>query len=277
MKINKISEIMGIEITEIDLMKVNNTQTIDNLKSLMLKHQIVVFRNQNLTIEEQIHIARKFGPIEPHPLKYNRCDFKEMTLISNLSLENEVIPYPGPPFLLWHSDGCYLKTPPLFSFFYAETAPKSGGKTFFINSTQAYDELNPEIKAKLKGKKAVFGYSHNMMKRCQDKGFNYLIDDEDLREDVTHFIFRNHPITQKKSIFVNWTHTDSIIGLNDQESHYYLNYLYQHCQQNQYIYAHQYLAGDLVVWDNSATIHSGDYLTKLDSPRVMRRVVTKVT
>lgn len=274
-QIKPLSSVMGIEIIGLNLLSVIRDAQIQELKNLIYQHKVVVFRNQNMGHLEQILICARFGEIEPHPLKLNSCIYKEMTIVSNINPDGSFNKKPGPPFLLWHSDGCYLKKPPIFSFFYAEQAPNQGGNTLFINAAKAYDELDNQIKNTLQYKKAVFDYAENMMQRCQDKGFQYFISEEDRRRGAIHPVFRAHPVTGEKSIFVNSTHSDCIVKLEKAESEQYLECIFSHVEQEKYIYNHKYKNGDLMVWDNSSTIHSGDYLVPCDSPRIMRRVMVR--
>lgn len=273
--INLLSDSFGAEILNVSLSLAMSQQQISYWQDLIFKYQVVVFRNQLLTPIEQIQVCQKFGNIEPHPLKYYRGAYPEMTITSNVTDQGEALVHPGPPFLFWHADGCYLRHPPKFSFFYAHEVPERGGDTLFINTVKAYEDLDSDIKNKLRDHKAVFGYGPNLMQRCKAKGFEYFIGAEDCRPDVIHPVFRRHPVTGLTSIFVNETHTDNIIDLDETESNYYLNYLYQHCEQKRYIYTHQYRKNDLVVWDNNSTIHSGDYLTPIEGRRVMHRVVVR--
>lgn len=245
----------------------------DELESLIFDYRVVILRNFKLKPEEQIEFCRLFGRIEPHPLKLNTCPYAEMTYVSNVIEGGISRGYPGPSFPIWHSDMCYEKVPPKFSFFYAERVPNKGGRTLFSDTTRAYDDLPQDIKQLIVDKYATFGFSQKLMDRCHKKGYELIINEEDQRPDCLHPIVRVHPITKKKSIFVNWTHTDSVQGLSQSESDKLLNFLYDFSVQDHYIYKHQYQKDDLIVWDNSSTLHTGDGSIALDQPRVMRRVI----
>ncbi|WP_267905376.1 TauD/TfdA dioxygenase family protein [Rickettsia tamurae] len=211
----------------------------------------------------------------PHPLKTNTCPHKEMTYVSNVSENGVTVGYPGPSFEIWHSDMCYEPQLPKFSFLYAEQVPDEGGNTLFTNSTLAYEDLEDEIKQKLYNKYAVFGFSKKLMERCKKRGYLLVIDKEDQRADCAHPVFRTHPLTKKKSIFVNWTHTDYIQGMLKEESDAILERLYNHSTQQKYVYTHKYDINDLIVWDNSATLHTGDGTIEITKPRIMRRVIVR--
>ncbi|MFK8040587.1 MAG: TauD/TfdA dioxygenase family protein [Rickettsiaceae bacterium] len=208
----------GMEVG-LELHSQMESNLIAYLEELILENKVVIFKNQNLSPIEQIQFCKQFGEIEPRPLKNNTCPYLEMTYVSNV-IENGVSKgYPGPQFYIWHSDMCYEKIPPKFSFLYAEQVPDIGGNTLFANTTKAYEDLNLEIKQKLESQKAIFGFSARLMQRYKKKGYDLIISKEDQRLDCIHPLFRKHPITDKKSIFVNWTHTDSIIDMDPDEVH----------------------------------------------------------
>ncbi|MCB1135944.1 MAG: TauD/TfdA family dioxygenase, partial [Chlamydiia bacterium] len=245
------------------------------LEQLILKHQVVVFRDQDLDPLQQIAVCKQFGEIEPHPLKTNTCPYSEMTIVSNVSEDGESVGYPGPEFELWHSDMCYSPAPPKFSFLYAERVPPVGGNTLFANCYAAYDTLDPQIKEFLEGKLALFGFSEKLMERCRALGYPLEIAEEDQQSDVSHPVFRKHPITQRKAVFVNWTHTDSILGVDEKQSAELLDLIHRHTTRSDRVYSHRYRPRDLIVWDNSSTLHTGDGTVAIDRPRVMRRVVVR--
>ena len=271
--IKLLSEAVGAEIYGIKLHANMSKDEVLQMQNLILEHKVVVFRDQSLTPEAQIATVGQFGEIAPHPLQKNTCPYSEMTYVSNVAANGEALGYPGPKFSIWHTDLCYLPNPPKFSFLYAEKVPDQGGNTLFCNSTQAYEDLPTDIKLQLENVNAVFGFSSKLMERCKKKGYDLIIDEVDQSPDIVHPVFRVHPLTGKKSIFVNWTHTDSIVGFSAQDSERMLKYLYNFCLQNKYIYCHKYNKDDLIVWDNSATLHTGDGAIAIDKPRIMRRVV----
>ncbi len=263
---------MGAEIHDFDSKQMHSDKDLNFIQDLFYQHQFLVFRNQNLTPEEQIKFCQRFGKIVLHPLKEVPWKYREITYVANINLEGELFETCGPTFELWHSDTCYLSQPAKMSFLYAEKVPAKHGETLFANMYQAYRDLPVDLQNKIEGKKAIFGSSYKLMKRCQDRGYPLHINEEDMCPDVEHPVVRTHPVTKQKSIYVNWAHTDSIVGMNPSESDEILDYLYRHCRQEKYIYTHNYQQGDLVVWDNASTIHS-NCEGKLTEPRIMRRVM----
>ncbi|MEU7649190.1 TauD/TfdA dioxygenase family protein [Streptomyces huasconensis] len=262
----------GLRVNGLDL-RVADQDDAQALIDLAATHQVLVVSGQQLTPQEQIDFCGKAGTIYPHPLKKNTCQWPEMTYVTNVAENGKARGYPGPGFHIWHSDMCYESTPPRFTTFYAERVPEEGGDTLFCDTLAAYDGLPAEIKEALEGKQAVFGFSQKLMERCQARGHMLQIDPEDQRPDTLHPVFRPHPPTGRKAVYANWTHTDAIDGMSQEQSDQYLNTIFAHCEDPAYIYAHSYREGDLVIWDNRATLHTGDGAVPEGQARIMRRVV----
>lgn len=273
---NKLSATMGLEIIGVDLKQDLSPELIQKFKNFLYEYQVIVFRDQEFTQAEQIHACGKFGDIEPHPLSQNSTQHRELTVVSNVSEDGKALGYAGPQFELWHSDVCYYPKPTEMSMLYAELVPSQHGETFFADQYRAYNDLPNTIKQQILGKHALFGFGEKLMQRCQKRGFNLQIAEEDWVTPVAHPVVRTHPYTKKNSLYVNWTHTDSIVELSAEDSEKTLDFLYNHQVQEQYRYVHSYKPGDLVIWDNCSTLHTGSpFLT--DEPRIMRRVMIQGT
>lgn len=270
----ELSDVMGAEVVDLDLRVPLSAGMFNKILELFYKYQFLVFRNQQLSIDEQVSFCSQFGEIEPHPTGFVPWERREITYVANINFEGELFETCGPTFELWHSDTCYLNKPAKMSFLYAEKVPSKYGETLFANMYKAYEDLPEEMQRKLRGKNAVFGSGRKLMERCQKKGYGLQIDEGDMLPDVVHPVFRKHPVTHRLSIFVNWAHTDEIIGFPKADSDEMLNYIYAHCRKSEYVYVHSYTQGDLVVWDNASTLHS-NCVGKLAEPRIMRRVMIR--
>lgn len=272
--VKPLSSKFGAEVLGLNLNAINQS-TIDALYEVIYQYQLVVIRNQNLTPEQQIDACAKFGEIEPHPSDFVPWGHRELTYVCNTDLERKlVLPHSGPSFELWHSDTCYLPNPSKISLLYAECVPTHGGETLFANTVAAYNDLAPEFKTRLDTMKAVFGSGDKLMERCHKLGYKINIPQNEQQPNVVHPVIRTHPVTQNKSIFVNWAHTDCILDIPETESLEILNYLHAHCRQDKYVYTHFPLNGDLMIWDNASLIHSNTD-KPLSDIRIMRRVMIK--
>lgn len=277
-EIKALSSVLGAEIRGIDLANQNLAQKdIEQLYDLIHQHKVLVFRDQSFSLEQQIKACSQFGAIELHPAKEVPWGYRELTYVANTDpTYTQILDHCGPTFELWHSDTCYLPKPARISMLYAERVPQEGGETLFSNTVQAYEDLPESIKTLLDDKKAVFGSGQQLMNRCQARGYALHIPSSEIEPDVIHPVIRTHPYTQQKSIFVNWAHTDRILDMPEEESKKLLDYLYEHTTSERYRYDHYPQQGDLIVWDNAATLHSNT-AKKLKEIRIMRRVMIQGT
>ncbi|MET0401226.1 MAG: TauD/TfdA family dioxygenase [Cystobacter sp.] len=274
MIVKPLSDVLGAEVVGVDLSKPLEKNTVDELRRLFAQHQVLVFRDQKLEAHEQIAACKQFGEIEPHPLKNNTQEFTEMTVVSNVFVDGKPLGFLGPPFELWHSDLCYLEKPAKMTFLYAHTIPEKNGDTWFADMRKAYEDLPEDVKKKIDGRLAVFGLNQNLVTRCQAKGWPMFIADEDVKPDVLHPVVRTHPENGRRSLFINWAHTDRIEGYSEEESQALLDQLFTHSREERYIYRHAYRPGDVICWDNASTLHTNcpEYP---EGDRIMMRVVIK--
>jgi taurine dioxygenase len=274
-QVKPLSSVLGVQITGIDLrMPLSETER-QRMLDLFHDYQVIVFRNQELTPEQQIKACGQFGEIELHPLEEVPWKHRELTYVANIYPGKDgVLEHCGPPFELWHSDTCYLPQPAKMSLLYAEQVPAEAGETLFADMYKAYEDLSNEIKLKINGKTAVFGSGSKLMERCKKRGYDLHIREADSHPNVSHPVIRTHPVTKRSSIFVNWAHTDYIEDMSAEESDELLDYIYEHCRKAEYVYTHEYRPGDLIVWDNACTLHSNT-AKKLSDIRIMRRVMIK--
>lgn len=276
MIVQQLSPILGAEIIGLDLRQPLDEATIRRIHDAWVEHQVIVFRDQDLTQEQQIAACRQFGTIEPHPLKTNTNEHPEITVSSNVVRDGNPLGYIGPPFELWHSDLCYLEEPAKMTFLYAYAVPEKNGETWFANTYASYDALPEELRAKVEGRLAVFSLNDNLVARCKSKGFDLPLAEEDVKPDFLHPAVRTHPYSKKQALFVNWAHTDRIEGYSDEESQALLDRLFAHTTEDRFVYRHKYRRGDLIVWDNASTIHTHQP-DPVTGDRIMIRVVVRGT
>lgn len=275
--LKKLAPTFGVILEGIDLSNPLTEQEIDQFYQLLHQYKLVVYRHQSLDPLQQIQACRQFGEIELHPAEIVPWGHRELTYVANTDATlTQVFKHSGPSFELWHSDTCYLQRPARMSLLYAERVPSFAQETLFADMVQAYIDLPSSFKARLENKMAVFGSGQQLMKRCQQRGYDLQIPESETDPDVIHPVIRTHPYTQQKSIFVNWAHTDRILDVSDEESAELLDYLYAHSRKEKYVYSHYPVEGDLMVWDNASLIHSNTD-KKLTELRLMRRVMIKGT
>jgi taurine dioxygenase len=154
---------------------------------------------------------------------------------------------------MWHSDLAYRERPSLGSMLYAIELPDRGGDTGFANMVSAYERLPARLKEAVGSRRALFSSTRNLSLHGH------------------HPVFRTHPETGRKSIFVNPQLTKGIDGMAAAESEALLAEIYEHCRRPEFIYWHKWRPGDLVFWDNRCVLHIADH-TRLDDPTYIRHM-----
>jgi len=246
MDIKLLSGALGAEISVVDL-KDTSLKNFEIINNLLLEHKVIFFRRQNITPEEQLTLASRFGPIEQHAYVKGLDDYPEIVRIikkpdeKNQWGEN------------WHSDVSYNVKPTKAVILKSIKIPPVGGDTMFANMELAWETLDVSIKEKIKNKKAI----HSSL------GAKFFIEDYKAMESNgnydeysnEHPIVRTHPETRKKILFVNWTYTKKIIGMDKKESDEILNEIFKHQARLDFTCRFQWTENAVAIWDNRSVQH----------------------
>jgi taurine dioxygenase len=275
LEIKKLSPALGAEILGIDLRDAFPAETIAGIIDAWHEHLVLLFRNQELTEDDQIGFARHFGALQkrtrpPEAInEFGHTKYPELTmLVSNIRDNGKLIGSLPDGEMHFHSDQCYLEKPAAGTFLYAIEVPAAGGDTLFLNMYKAYDTLPGELKARIDGRKALNAYLYNSTTRA----VNGAKVDFTVHPHYVQPIVRTHPATKRKALYVNRLMTFTVDGMGDDDGTALLNALFDHMEQDQFIYAHQWRAGDLVLWDNRCTLHARTDFSDRER-RLLRRYV----
>jgi taurine dioxygenase len=268
LEIRPLSDILGAEITGIDLAKPINDETFAKVHQAHLDYLVIVFRDQNLDPQQQSDFAERFGPLIEFPATHlavpgHPC----VTMISTKREKGAFIGLPDAG-VMWHSDQSFTETPSLGSMLFALEVPDTGGDTGFANLYAAYDALPAELRRVVEDRTAVF-FTGRLRKDRPDSG--QYKDEQRYRPPCSHPIIRTHPESGRKSIFTNQQHTISIDGLPEDEGRDILERLVAHCTREEFVYWHRWRKGDLTFWDNRCTVHKAD-LSRMDDPTYVRHM-----
>jgi taurine dioxygenase len=214
---------------------------------LLLEHKVIFFRNQKISPEEQLALASNFGPIEQHAYVKGRDQYPEIVRI--IKKPNEKNQWGEN----WHSDVSYNVKPTKAVILKSIKIPPVGGDTMFANMELAWETLDEKIKDKIKDKKAL----HSSL------GAEFFVDDYEGMEgngnhdeySNEHPIVRTHPETGKKILFVNWTYTKNIVGMNKKESDEILNEIFKHQARLDLTCRFQWTENAVAIWDNRSVQH----------------------
>jgi alpha-ketoglutarate-dependent taurine dioxygenase len=262
----QLSEAGGAEISGSDLSQPLDDRMRDAIYAALLEHQLLVFPGQVLSREAQYSFAAQFGEVEAHgggrPGK--RQDVAHVT--ANLDADGN----PSDRFAKganyrWHTDKPYYQTPPALTVLYAVELPPAGGDTEFANTKLAYAALDDATKQRIGGLRVVFQWERGLRP-------GYYANE---LPPVDHPLVRTHPNTGEKALYLG-NHALRIAGMDASEGAALLGALLTHATQPRFTYAHRWRQGDLVVWDNRATLHRAVANYEMNRyRRVMHRNVVK--
>jgi len=248
MEVKLLSGALGAEIKGLDL-KDTSDKNFNKINDLLLEHKVIFFRNQKITTGEHVALAKKFGPLEIHAYVKGLDKFPEIVRI--IKAEDEKNQWGEN----WHSDVSYNTKPTKAVILKSIKIPPVGGDTCFSNMELAWETLDEKIKEKIKDKKAIhsslgaefFIDNYKKMKGNGKKSY-----DEYSNE---HPIVRTHPETGRKILFVNWTYTQRIIGLDKEESDLILKKIFEHQARLELTCRFTWTENTICIWDNRSVIH----------------------
>lgn len=261
-----LSEAIGAEIVGVDCSADVPDDVFQRILDVWHENCVILFRNQNLSEEQEWRFAAKFGELgKVHHQHNGASGLPGVMYISNIRENGELIGSLPDGEMFFHHDQCYIEKPAIATMLYAMEVPSSGGDTLFANMFRAYETLPEEIKARLEGVKAmhVYDYATNPTKRGAV-----------IKEGTPHFahpVVRAHSVTGRKALYVNRLMTDHLVGFPRQQSDELLNYLFDHSERKEFVYEHVWSPGDLLIWDNRSCTHARTDFSAAER-RLMRRV-----
>jgi alpha-ketoglutarate-dependent taurine dioxygenase len=272
-----LPEIGGIEINGIDLSEPLTQERKDWLLRTFRAHPVIVFRDQNLTKDQQYEFTLTFGEIEG--LHVNRLvdavKYTPVHTVSNIGPDGK----PSAPTrergnYYWHTDKSYHDVPSLLTMLHGVEIPSRGGETQFANTAMAYAALDEATKQRLTRLRAVHSWERS---RIQSRSMPATDEQKRERPPVDHPIVRTHPDTGVKALYLG-NHGSHILGWPEEEGHVLVRWLETFATQAEFVYSHRWLPGDLVMWDNRCTLHRALPHEDMDKERrVLHRTVVKGT
>jgi taurine dioxygenase len=292
MTVTRIGRHLGAEISGIDLSQPLDDDAFARIARAFFDNEVIYFRNQRLTPEQQIAFTRRFGVLEQHVRKESRLPgHPEILVVSNVVKEDGTPIGAQDAGRFWHSDLSYKREPSLLSALYAVEVPVANarvlGDTEFASTTAAFAALPPELKQRVEGLRNVHSYVYYREKnrRAQlegrERGVDEVIEHELSPTQIQSVpdsevpIVRAHPVTGKKGLFINEAHTSRITGLPPGEAEALKTLLCEHIVKPEFRYRHSWQAGDLLMWDNCAVQHKATFDYRLPLRRVMYRTTVR--
>jgi taurine dioxygenase len=264
--VNRLAASFCGEMSGVDLARLGAAET-EAIKSAWLAHKVLVFHDQQLDDDGLVAFAEQLGDVEIHLRQTRTSGRREVLLVSNIKEDGKPIGRLGNQELNWHMDQIFMVRPTAGTMLYAESVTPEGGDTWFCDLSAAYAALPPSLKAKVEGRRAV----HSAATADRRVGIQ-LTDEQRLKApEVIHPLVRTHPLAGEKGLYFSMNHTARIEGMSEDESLALIEELRRHATSPDFVYAHHWRVGDLVLWDNAATMHRRDPFPD-HYPRLMRRV-----
>lgn len=268
LSIEAITPAIGAVVSGVDLALPLDAHIHAEIEAALLDRQVLFFRSQDITQQQQRDFGARFGPLHIHPI-YPQSDAVPEIMILDTA-RNDLRDN-----ALWHSDVSFVENPPLGTVLVARELPEIGGDTLWLSAAAAYDGLPANLRAFLEGLTAI----HDLAKSFPPERFGS--DPESLARleeakrtnpPVSHPVIRTHPATGRKAIYVSEGFTTRIDGLDADASEALLGLLFRHLVKPEYQLRWRWRVGDVAFWDNRITQHYA-----VDDYRPHRRVMNRAT
>lgn len=266
----------------IALRDVDDADALATIRAAMDEHAVVVFHDQAFSDAEQLDFARRLDGVlhaktGARAIGKNRLgDDEALTDISNVGDDGALLAAEDRRRLyrlgnrLWHTDASFEDPPGRYSMLHARVVPPSaaGADTEFADMRAAYDALEASAQARLDGLRV----RHSIAYSRQTLGFDFSAEEATLLPGAEHPLVRTLP-SGRKSLYLA-SHAAAIAGWNLPEGRLLLRELTEHATQPRFVHRHAWRTGDLVIWDNRATMHRATPFDDIGQRREMRRVTT---
>lgn len=270
-ELRPLGRALGTEVLGIDLSEPLSDQTFAWIERAFAEHPVLVFRDQNLGAAELAAFGRRFGKPRPHSLvDYRHPDNPEVSYLRNVDKAGKVDWFGVKRAADWHTDSTYEPELPRLAILHALEIPSEKGGTIFADMCGAYDALPEAMKDRLSElvclhnhtKGPTGGVLYDTAQKAQSKY------PDKLRPAVI-----THPVTGRPILFVNPMHVHGFTGMDHEEAWQLIEELARHATQEQFTYYHSWRVGDVLMWDEQATMHrgAGDY--RPEERRIMLRTI----
>ena len=274
--VRPIAGSLGAEISGVDLSEELDDGLFNEVRQALLDHLVIFFRDQDLTPDQQLRFARRWGDIHLHPFVKGMDSHPEILEIVKTPADKRN--FGGS----WHSDQMFAPQPAMGTILYAKQVPSAGGDTQFTNQYLAYEGLSDGMKRTLSGLRAVSygdkakrygGQSRKERYAGQINSMQVKDPGDDVQTVSSHPLVRTHPETGRKALYIG-NHVDHIEGMTTEESEPLLGYLKRHSIRPEFTCRFRWRNGSLAFWDNRCTQHNAinDYPAET---RIMHRITIR--
>ena len=241
---------LGAEISSVDLTAPLSDKQFDAIEAALVEHEIIVFRDQQITSNHLKAFGRRFGELTVHPFAPIEEESPEVIRFRN---DENSAPFGTDN---WHSDETFRAEPPMATVLCAKVVPALGGDTMYASMSAAFEGLSDRLQRFVSGLEAIhdlrpfrklFGSSAEDRRTLQRFELKY--------PPQVHPVVRVHPVSGRKVLFVNPLFTVGIKGMDENESRALLEVLYRQALVPEYQFRHRWAPHTMVMWDNRSVQH----------------------
>ncbi len=252
-EVQPITPAVGARVTGIDLSRPIDAGVAQALRDAFVTHSVICVPRQDLEPEHQKEFAAVFGPVDdgnrtttdPNKMQSERG----VMFVSNIRENGKPIGVLPDGEMHFHSDGAHRDSPYRATTLYALKVPSRGGETKFAAMAAAFEALPADKQKQLCGLKACHVFNYNKTTRAEMRR------DDDTQHAI-HPLVKVHPDSGRRSLYLSRLMTRNIVGMEDEASESLLLELFDHCEKPEFVYAHPWEVGDLVIWDNRSVNHA---------------------
>ena len=249
---------LGVEISDLDLTNKFTEEEISIIRKQWLDYGVAVFPNQKLAHADFEQFSLLFGKFGDDPYLKSLDERPNIVEVKRSACEK------APPFGgSWHSDWSFQKTPPSATLLHSKVIPPVGGDTLFANTQLAYEDLDEDMKDKIKDLQVI----HSASLPYADDGF-YATEKEIRTMDILpskkakatqlHPLVKTHAETNKKCLFINPVYTVDLLDSNNESVGCKIDDLIRKITMTEHQFKLSWDAGYLVIWDNRRVIHKAE-------------------
>ncbi|MBD8707490.1 taurine dioxygenase [Pseudomonas sp. CFBP 13711] len=266
--IHPLSPALGAQISGVDLSRDLTDEQRNAIEQALLDHQVLFFRDQPITPQQQARFAANFGDLHIHPIYPNVPEQPEVLILDTAVTDVR-------DNAIWHTDVTFLPTPALGAVLSAKQVPAYGGDTLWASGIAAFEALSRPMQMLLDGLTATHDFTRSFpLERFGNTAEDLARWEETRRKNppLSHPVIRTHPVSGRKALFVNDGFTTRINELEAGESEAILKLLFAHGTRPEFTLRWRWQANDVAMWDNRVTQHYA-----VDDYRPQRRVMHRAT
>jgi taurine dioxygenase len=267
---------LGARVLGVDLRQPLDSSTVARITKAWRERLVLVFPDQVLDDDQLIAFTHRFGELDPPgPNPYGASflpEHPEINVISNVLVDGRPIGNLGAGEAIWHADMTYTDTPPMGAVLLGLEIPEGEGNTYFANMHAALDALPPSLRVRIEGKLCIHDATYNSAGMMR-KGYKEVTDPR-TAPGARHPLVIRHPHTGRPALFLGRRRNACIVGLELADSETLLDALWAHATQPRFALTHVWRRGDVLMWDNMATLHRRDAFAET-ARRVLHRTQIK--